>query len=728
MTMRGRTPAGKGVELKREAKGRRWWIPLVAALLLLPVVAEEPAENDGEGDEVVDSEYVESIEVDRSHVPTSNTIATKMAVDLQHTPANVGVVNRNLFEEQRAFMLSGTLPNVSSVHVESGTGVHDYFLVRGFDSLNGALVMTDGAREPEATFYSTYNVEGVEVLKGPSGFLYGPGPLSGAVNMVRKQPVPANFVELGLTAGSFNTAQGTLDWNIGSETTAFRLNGVYNQSDHYRDDKKSDQWAVNPSFTWNPNDQHSLTFNLEAGQANYKPDAGIPLYQNELPDVDRKTSYQSPYDTSDQDVARFQFDWQYAMSDRVTLRNKLYYRQLDWISDGTIFAGTFAPQPGLDPVVARAFLALDDSQKFAGNQFEAVMNWNTGSVEHQLLTGLELISLNDEYTLGIGQLPFISLYDPEETAVSRPPTVPIDLVDPSTPGAGDATSTVIAPYVVDQMKFSERFQLMVGLRYDDIDSKDDVNDVSRDDSELSPMLGVVYAPTKNTSIYGNAGQAYAPASPRVVGDLSPEESREYEIGWKQRMWNGRGRLGVAVYDLERKNIPIPDELGFTQQAGDQQSKGFEIDFAAEPIERLSTFVAYSYTDAELTRFTETGIVGFDPNTFEPIFGTIDRSGNRPAFVPEHLARIWVSYRLKAGFGFGGGLRYFSDQYIAPDNQYKSPGAVVADAMAYWDLKGWRLRLNLKNLTNTEYETRGFGSESVRPANPFQALVGFDVRF
>ena len=72
---------------------------------------------------------------------------------------------------------------------------------------------------------------------------------------------------------------------------------------------------------------------------------------------------------AEQDVARFQFDWQYAMSDRVTLRNKLYYRQLDWISDGTIFAGTFAPQPGADPVVARAFLALDDRQTFAGNQF-----------------------------------------------------------------------------------------------------------------------------------------------------------------------------------------------------------------------------------------------------------------------------------------------------------------------------------------------------------------------
>jgi catecholate siderophore receptor len=214
---------------------------------------------------------------------------------------------------------------------------------------------------------------------------------------------------------------------------------------------------------------------------------------------------------------------------------------------------------------------------------------------------------------------------------------------------------------------------------------------------------------------------------RVFGELDPEESLGYELGVKQSFLDGALRTTVSLYEIERENVAIPDDNGVTQQAGDQRSRGLEIELAAEPVPRLRTFLAYAYTDAELVRFAERIIVGFDPGTGQPIYGTVDRSGNTPAFVPEHLLSAWVHKSFARGLGIGGGVRWFTDQFVSEDNTAQVDGAVVLDAVVSWDFRQCRLALNLKNLTDTEYEVRGFGSTSVIPADAFSASIGFEFR-
>ena len=150
------------------------------------------------------------------YVPTSNTIATKLPLSLQLTPFHVGIVTQALLEEQYAVTASAALMNISNVNIQPGNGVHDFFVIRGFDSLSSALVMTDGAPEPETTLYELYNVESVEVLKGPSGFLYGSNPLAGTVNLVRKQPVPTTLASAGARFGRFNWVEAAADFNYGN--------------------------------------------------------------------------------------------------------------------------------------------------------------------------------------------------------------------------------------------------------------------------------------------------------------------------------------------------------------------------------------------------------------------------------------------------------------------------------------------------------------------------------
>jgi outer membrane receptor protein involved in Fe transport len=292
------------------------------------------------------------------------------------------------------------------------------------------------------------------------------------------------------------------------------------------------------------------------------------------------------------------------------------------------------------------------------------------------------------------------------------------------PIAGNGETTVLAPYAMYQGKFTSWFQLLAGARIDRIDFED-TNPTSPQkftETDVSPTLGVVFQPSEKVSIYASANESFAPPSVRV-DDPRPEEGRQLELGVKQSYQEGKVLVNLAVYQLERENIPIPDANGFTQQAGDQESKGFEVDVAAEPLPGLRTLFSYSYTDAELTSFSQSV---FDPNTF--MFVTEDRSGNTPAFVPEHMASVWVTQRYNSGFGWGVGARYVGEQFIAEDNAFAIDSYTLADVALYYRIGKWDLQINVKNATDERFETRGFGSTSVLPGDGRAVYGGFEVQF
>lgn len=700
------------------------WSLAVSGLAAFPLLAQEPQEEEP----VATYEDVLFVEESLPYVPDSNTIVTKLPLPLQRTPASVGVISAPMISEQGATVLGDALRNVSGVNVQTQSGVADYFVVRGFDSIANGLVMVDGASEPEISFYQLYNIERVEVLKGPGGFLYGANPIAATVNMVREQPEPGNSFTLGLSGGSYGTYGGTVDWNAGgNDTFGFRLNGLWQESDGYRDDTPSEVKAVNPAFSWRLGENSLLNANFEFIDSSFSPDSGVPLvtaftFQPPFPipvpsgqaiaDVPRTRSYQSPFDRSEQETRRAQVDYENRLSDRLTLRNKIYYRQLEWLSDGTILNGVLPGflVGGSDQVI-RTIVLLDDVQELFGNQLEAVYGLKTGSVKHQILGGIEIGRFNDEFTLDFGLLPTIGLDNPVETAegFQRIPNQ-----------AADAETQVIAPYVVDQINFSDRFQVVAGARFDSISYEDTVSDTDRDYSRLSPSLGLVYSPTESLSLYANAGQAFAPPSSRVVGDRRPEESTQYEVGAKGEVWGGRLQTTLALYELERENVAIPDLTGVTAQIGTQRSRGVELEIAAEPWKGLRTFFSYAYTDAELTRFSE--IVQTGPASFM----VFDRSGNRPSFAPEHIANLWVSKRFgKLGLGAGG--RFLSEQFIAEDNAFELDSTATLDASLSYELGDFGLNLHLKNLTDEEYFTRGFGNTSVIPAPGFSVYGGLEYR-
>ena len=324
----------------------------------------------------------------------------------------------------------------------------------------------------------------------------------------------------------------------------------------------------------------------------------------------------------------------------------------------------------------------------------------------------------DRFDFDVALLAPIDVFSPVES-----PFPPFPL--PGQARSADARADIVAPYLVDQIRLSDRWQVLAGLRFDLIDFQDDVSGVSRSDDELSPMLGVVFAPTPMTSFYANASEAFAPPSTFAIAeDQIPEESRQLEVGLKKIFYDGKATATVALYELKRENLAIPDDNGITQQTGDQRSRGVELEVRADLGRGLQLYAVYAYTDAELTRFAETVLVGFFPPT--PL--TVDRSGNTPAFAPEHILNLWLSRHLAGGLGFGFGGRYVSDQFIAEDNAFEIDAYFLLDAAIYYRRGPWRLSLNLDNLTDEEYLSRGFGGTSVIPAPGFTSSLGLQYGF
>ena len=671
----------------------------------------------------------------RLAIPRANAIATKMPLPLHKTPLSVGIVPQALIETQDGATLSDALANVSGVGVHTNFGVHDLFYLRGFDSLANGLVLSDGAPEPEATFYQLYNVDRVEALKGPGAFLYGGNPLSGTINLVRKRPDPAsNFARVNTSLGSFSTYRATLDAGraLPDEGLALRLNALWQDAESYRDDKNSSILAINPTLRLNLGAHSVLHLDFEYLTSQHRSDSGLPIVGGALPDVPRTRSYQSPFDLSEQTILRLRADYEWHLAPNFTLRDKFYYTSLAWPSQGTLFNGAFPNAAGsLD--LARTLLDLDDQQRIVGNQVEGLLELRTSGIEHQLLFGFEMANHADDFTLDVALLSLVDLFTLDATLPpSLAPLMPAEAGTdslvvplPEQATAGQTAAQSLAPYFIDRIIVSPHFELLLGGRFDWIDYADDLTATKRDYRQLSPLLGAVFAPTQTLSLYANTGRAFAAPSAQVVGNRDPEESTQYEIGAKAVLLNGNLNANFAVFNLDKEHIPIPDDNGVTQQLGDQRARGLELDLAARLAQGWYAQGTYAFLDAELTRFNEAVLVptadGFVPQLF-------DRTGNAPAFAPEHLATLWAARDWGENLTLAAGIRYVGSQFAAEDNVYQIDGALTLDCGLTYRQGPGLLRINLKNLTDREYETRGFGGTSVIPAAPFsfKATLGYSL--
>ncbi len=700
----------------------RWSsVSLAAAWVVLwcsAVPAQEPRPEPRAGAPAQEEEPLRrdetiTVEGEIEQLPRDAAVATRLDLELERIPFSVGVVTQGILREQASGTLGEALPNVAGVTVQPSSGVHEIFVLRGFDSLNTGLVLTDGAPEPEATYYQLDNVERIEVQKGPAGYLYGGLPVSGVVNPVRKRPERGEGLELGLFGDSLDAVRASADWNTttGNERAVFRANLLYGESGGWRDRIESDTAGLHPGVRLFLDDSNELHLSVELLANDATPDSGLPVIGSERLLVPRRRSYQSVYDFSDQELRRWRADWVAQPSAHWSVRDKFYRTELDWTTDGTIFNGV-APVPQAGRLLFRTLIGLDNEQSVTGNQLEGI--WSKD--RHHLLVGFEASRTHDRFDISVAPLSPVPLDFPVplplETPGQRPPPIP------GFGQGGNAEAEILAPYVLERFSISDRVTLLAGARFDRLDYDDPLAGVARKDEELSPTLGVTVVANDAISVYGSYSQAFAAPSSRVQGERRPLESEQFEAGVKCLLGNGRMRAELALFDLTLDNLAIFDDNGVSAQLGAQHSRGGELTLQGTLIRDLRFHFGYGYTDAELDRFTELIQYSFAP----PLFLVVDRSGNRPAFAPEHAVSMWLVKPLPWGLSFGVGTRYTSDQEIDEDNVYTAGSSLVLDAALTYKRENWRFQLNGRNLLDERYDTRGFGATSVIPGAPASAAL------
>jgi TonB-dependent siderophore receptor len=684
--------------------------------LSLPVAAQEspkqpPDSTAQEKSKEAVPKVEEKIEVTSRYVPEESTTATKYPVDPQLIPASISSVSSILLQEQNATTLHDAMSNVAGSTTNNDSGFIESFVLRGFDSTDSGLLLVNGAYEPRTGINQTYNIDRLEVVRGPIGFLYGGNAMAGAVNLVRKQPLAQDFSRIEFLAGSYQTGRTEVDVNHHSADSSalFRLNGMWQSSDGYRDRERLKAYAVNPSLTLRVSDRTAVNFDVEAQRTDGTLDMGIPIVNGEIPDVPRTRNYGSPFDTARQDTGRVQINLESVLSPTRTMHNKVYFTDQKWTDSGAVLAGVF-PAPG-DATVLRLFGDLLQKVRVAGDQFDTVMRFGSGPVRHELVAGIEAQELKVNSTVNIGLLPPIDLVNPVETAQT-----PIAFI----PGAGfgvDLKIRTIAPYVLEVLHLQERWHLSLGGRIDSIDQKNGIIGVSKRETDFSPFVGVLYSPSSQVSLYGNYGEGFNPISLGVVNkDPKPEKSRGTEVGLKTQTLSGRLRASATLYKLKKNNIAIVDQTGLVAQLGDQESKGAELELSASLLPGMDMLLVYGYTDATLTRFTR----------IDPLTGAInDFSGNDPTWAPKNVFNSWIGKGFGNGIRVAGGVRYADKRFVDEANQVVAGAYTTLNMTLSLEKARWTTSIYLNNLTNRKYETRGFNS--VIPAAGFNVNVGLRLR-
>ena len=680
-------------------------------------------------------------------IRTINRIAAKIPIPLQLTPISVGVVSQKVLKDQNATLLSNALWNISSINVQNSLGTHDYFLIRGFESTSAGLILTDGAIEPGISlfrfygfgFHDLYNVEQVEVLKGPAAFLYGANTLSGAINLMRKQPVFRNFTQISVDHSRFESYRETIDWGYANSnsTGAFRLNGVWQATNQFRPHARNQSYALNPALLWKLKDKRTLQINLEYIHNHINPDLGIPLYIPEekwlLPDVPLTTSYQSPFDELKYDILRLRCDFEKEYHQYFQLRNKTFLTHLNGDSRFSL-----AHLPNRDVIgnwwVERHIYSFDEQQIYFGNQFEALATLVHGSIKHNLVTGVEIAHIGNHSSERTTLLNRVRLFAPLDVTQQFDELLTFQICAKT-----NIRQWNVAPYVVDYITFSEKVQLFCGGRVDYIDFYTDRRNAPfdfigrslssspepffRSFFKFSPMVGLVLRDSEKLRFYVNAGKSFA-QSHRVIDE--PEISTQFEIGYKYKSLNERLRTSAAIYYLQKENMSIPLtgplQGDLHSPTGIQRSEGIEIEMQIQPIRDCYLLLMHSYTQAELIKFMALTSDRFMKLTLA------DFSGKKPVFVPAQISDLWLNKDFKCGAAFGIGVRYISGQYVNWENSFTIDSHFIFRLQTAYHYRNWGLRLFLENSDQKQYLTRGLGPYSVIPQESFRLSGKVDITF
>lgn len=641
---------------------------------------------------------------------------SKTDIPLRDIPASVAVVPAAILREQGAYTMNDAMRNVSSIqpHMAGGYGFADQFTSRGLLMSFLRDGIPDGPAQNGYT-RTMYDVDRIEVLKGPGSALFGAGNPGGSINMVTLRPQDKFGLSMGTFLGSFGTRNGYLDLTgpMG-QRAAGRVIADIEHADGFRGLTR-DIMEISPSMTWNIDNNKTLRIDFNHRDIQVKPDNFGILFdaRGDLANVSRETRYYTPFNKTNQRIDRIGVTHDWIISDTLSMRTAVAYdhRDLDLIRNlsATVSLAN-------DAVTGRNARRQSDSANYTTFQNELIWKTNTGPVNHTLLGGIEYKNTNIKSNVDIYLFPDIAnIRNPVITETSLSGNTNFQLFDRK------MTSDTISFYGQDQLAFGERWKLRGGVRHDIINYEDKgfersvqslagvskYRELVHSKSFTTGSIGGVFQPTPFLAFYAgySTGAFINLATESKALPAAPETSSQIEVGAKTTLLNDKLDLNVALFDTQRNNyfILLPGSGGLPTQDGRDRSRGVELSFNLNPVSGWNILGNSVWMDPE----TLSRAVASNAN-----FGIKDQSihGTRPAGVSNHISSLWQTYQIQTGAArgltFGFGATHRSDAFADNLNLLKVPAYTVFDAaISYrssYRLAGWEAALNLRNLTDTNY--------------------------
>jgi catecholate siderophore receptor len=555
--------------------------------------------------------------------------------------------------------------------------------------------------------------------------IFGRGGSGGVINRVSKQATGVKVSELTLQAGTGDQHRATIDVGHAiSSTLAYRVTGLYENAGSYRDDVTLKRYGVNPTLAWKLAPQTTLRAGVELFHDERVADRGITSFQGRPVPTAASTFFGDPTQSHVEATVYTGFAvLEHRFGNGVSLRNNTRYSRYHKMYQN-VFPGA-VNVAGTSVAISAYRNSTDRNNLF--NQTDVVFPFVTGSVQHEVLTGLEL---GRQETDNLRKTGYFTTISPTTTTMQVPlsnPRVmlPLTFQPNATDADNDGVAKTVALYAQDQVTLLPRLQAIIGVRWERL-SVDFLNHrttlpVANIDSLVSPRAGLLFKPADSISLYTSYSMSYIPRAGEQLSSLTltnrsldPEEFKNYEVGLK---WDFRPNLAftASVYRLDRRNVVIPDPVDTTKSilVDGQQARGVELGITGRITQRWSVAGGYAYQDG-LIKTTQSVTV---------------LAGARLAQLPRHTFSLWNRYDLSQRWGVGLGTIYRDEIYAATDNIVKLPSFVRFDVAVFCRLSPKvRAQLNLENALDREYYATANSNTNITPGSPRAIRVSLTTSF
>lgn len=698
--------------------------PLAAAILATlaaPVVAAEETEATATLPTVT---VTGTAEPDRSYTPV--TTETRIPAELRDVPQSVTVINEAVLDDQAATSLTEALRNVPGITLSAGEGgnIGDSINLRGFSARTD--IFLDGLRDRGQYTRDVFSLNAVEVLKGPASMLFGRGSTGGVINQISKRPQRNDSTEISASVGTDDYYRTTFDANRKmSDTSAVRLNAFWQDVSYERDVTEKQSFGFAPSMRFGMGTDTEMTISALIQRNDEIPDYGGPLLRSgpgklaKPLEVDERF-YGFSSDHFDQDVEVFTVAFRHKINDRLTLRNQTQYNHVTTdaqpspLGTVSVVAGACQTQYGttafssiplncLQAVRQDRDRDVDDVSLY--NLTDLTARFETGSIRHTLITGLEIGQ--DSYSFERYSWPANQMVN-----LGNPATVPRP--GPAVPGqTTDTDATTFAVYTNDQLDLNEHWKLVAGLRWDRFDAESTNENftlppgytaitaapasMESTDEMLSTRGGVIYQPTLQQSYYVSYGTSFNPSAEAVTQSsgnvsLEPEENRSYELGGKWSFNDDALLVNAAVFRVEKTNARTGASPNTTLD-GKIRVEGFEASMIGQITGEWQVIGGYTFLNSEVLESQDVGT---------GISAGVNSEGKDYQNTPRHSATLWSTYRVTPNWQVGAGAAGTTERFVNNFETAAIDGYVRADAMVAYLQPNYDVRFNVQNLTDELY--------------------------